>query len=162
MSHYVTSHGSLVFNSKESLEKAIQPLLNGNWLKKDADEYLWLDEAGKPLMLESAVCSAKKSLTIPYASYRNLNFVIEDVISLAECGEFKCYSTDGGYYMRSWVNGHYVTVDDPKAIVNFAGTSDEADFDVLTMGSDEWESKYEEGDFFETLGDVMEAAFDRL
>lgn len=162
MSHYVTGQGSLVFSSKDRLEKAIQPLLNGKWLEKDSDEYIWFDESGEPLMLESAVCYDTNSITIPYSSYRNLTHVIDDVINLADSGEFKCYSTDGCYYMRSWVNGKYATIDDPKLIAKYAGTTDEADLEVLTMQSDEWEAKHDQRDFYETLSDVMEAAFDRF
>ena len=162
MSHYITATGTLSYDSKLNLLESIQPLIKGGWLSKEGEEYIWRNEHGDAVMEENAVCDISNSLDIPDGYYRNITLVLDKVFEKVSSGNMKWYSTDGRYYLKSWVNGSVSKVDDPQVIFILANTNEQVDIDVLTMQSDEWEEKYDDCDFCEHLSDVMEAALKRF
>jgi hypothetical protein len=161
MSSYITAQGQLFYGNTADLDKVIHLLVEGDWLKKKAEGYVWIDEANREISDTNSVGEGALGLTIPNSVYLNLSKVMDDITADAIGGRVRYFEYDDSCRLIDWHNGNSTTIDKPAVIAMLAQTKEEIDLDSLNMDSEQWEAKYDD-DFYGHRTNVMLAAFERM
>ena len=159
MSEYFTVEGQILYPSKSALDKALEVLIDGGWLKRNGKDVFWLNEGG--FVTHSESCVSGLLLTIPRACYRNLNRTFNAITKEAASGEMVFFSTDGHYCIGRWSMGCWEQYSLCKDILRLSGDESDEARDLWVLSLEKWERKYA-ASYFRKLKLVLEAAVESM
>ena len=109
MSKYTYIQGYIKYRNKNALNQAIKILEKGGWMKEDG----FVDEIEDPINWdgnETHVNRDNLELIIPFHSYRNLSYVLDDILLGATDANIVGTTTDGDF------GGWYIKVEKEEGI----------------------------------------------
>jgi len=131
MSTYITLQGQITYPHRPRFNDAVKALKNGQWMNADG---CCIDEAGTVVGdgQDPDVDLDALTVTIPLSMYRNLGYILDELVKGCKDAWLVWTSTDGGYDGGVYKGEHETEHD----LLEFAKTLDLGELPHPSMGQE--------------------------